>query len=158
MPQLLQLAVALGGAIALLLIRLFLRRRSLLRHLPVPVSTLLPALARSLLGSSYLIRKASHASRPGFGATRRLFLRMKLVFCTLDGQTTSTSERLLKSGVHGSYATLLLLLCPFSSPDALFSVSRFLGHCRSRRSWPHFHKGLPLTLPTAASASASASA
>ena len=52
MARLLQLAVALGGAIAFLLIRLFWRRRSLLRHLPVPVGTLfLRSLACSLIGT-----------------------------------------------------------------------------------------------------------
>lgn len=112
MAQLPQLAIALGGAIAFLLIRLFLRRRALLRHLPVPVSiySLTSLARRSYIDASYVFRKASHASRPGFGATRRLFLRMKLVFYTLNGQTISTSERPSRLIVHGSYAIILLFV------------------------------------------------
>ena len=81
MARLVHLLVAFGSAVALLLIRLFWRRRSLLRHLPVPVPvrTILYVLARTSGSRRMWCRKASRASRSGSGATRRLYLSMKRV-------------------------------------------------------------------------------
>ena len=141
--RLVQLAVALGCAVALLLIRLFWRRRSLLRHLPVPVSTCtyagLAGQARSL-NSPNRVRVQEGGSRI-WGHEKVVFQNEAGVMYTrwandLGAAFKLKSAWLVRSISHSSFLRLLT-----RSP---LSASRFVGHCRSPRSWPHLHKGLSL--------------